>query len=220
MSKTEIKTLCKNQNSCFRLRTAKKTGRFFPCPSISLSLSEINAQENKSSCFLPDICNRHAGISGSPNLGLLSRKQEFWFLSKVLVSVSLNPYLQCPSFHPSATRIWLSAILLCITTRPRLHQTLCNILHIIHWWQIQWQIPLCHHCPLIYPWPLLLENLCFSKFLQIFTLNLDQFCSSLSETIFTFKMSTNKWLKSHLQNSCNISLFIKNLPWMNLCYPR
>ena len=72
MNRTETETLCKNRNSCFRLRTArntgilattvrKKAGRLLSCASISLS--ETNAEEIKSSCFLPYSCSRYAGIS-------------------------------------------------------------------------------------------------------------------------------------------------------------
>ena len=84
--------MSKNRNSCFRLRTArntgipattvrKKAGRLLSCASISLSLSETNAEEIKSSCFLPDSCSRYAGISCSPKpkAGISVLAQSFGF---------------------------------------------------------------------------------------------------------------------------------------------
>ena len=49
--------------------------------SIVFSLSEINAQEEDSSCFLPDICNQFAGIS----CGLKAKtpKRLMWKMFKV-----------------------------------------------------------------------------------------------------------------------------------------
>ena len=92
LNRTKTETLCKNRNSCFRLRTArntgipattvrKKAGRLLSCASISLSLSETNAEEIKSSCFLPDSCSRCAGIYCSPKLkaGISVLAQSFGF---------------------------------------------------------------------------------------------------------------------------------------------
>ena len=74
LSRTGTETLWNNQNSCFRLKTTGNTG--IPVTTVRKKAGRIYSycifnQKVKvkvigcSSSFLPDSCNRNAGISGS-----------------------------------------------------------------------------------------------------------------------------------------------------------
>ena len=72
LSRTGTETLWNNQNSCFRLKTTGNTG--IPVTTVRKKAGRIYSSCNQkvkvkvigcSSSFLPDSCNRNAGISYS-----------------------------------------------------------------------------------------------------------------------------------------------------------